>query len=90
MAVLNAACHTRRMTYIITSPCIGVQDGACREVCPVDCIHDAGDQFVIDPDECIRCGACVSVCPVNAIFPEEDVPANEHAFIARNYGFFGV
>lgn len=27
------------MSYIITSPCIGVCDTACVDVCPVDCIH---------------------------------------------------
>ncbi len=27
------------MSYIITSPCVGVCDTACVEVCPVDCIH---------------------------------------------------
>ncbi|REJ82534.1 MAG: 4Fe-4S dicluster domain-containing protein [Bacteroidetes bacterium] len=27
------------MSYIITSPCIGVCDTSCVDVCPVDCIH---------------------------------------------------
>src|SRR5438477_2478154 len=27
------------MSYIITSPCVGVCDTACVQVCPVDCIH---------------------------------------------------
>ena len=27
------------MSYIITSPCVGVCDTACVNVCPVDCIH---------------------------------------------------
>ncbi len=27
------------MSYIITSPCVGVCDTACVAVCPVDCIH---------------------------------------------------
>lgn len=27
------------MAYIITSPCAGVCDTACVDVCPVDCIH---------------------------------------------------
>jgi len=76
------------MTYVITSPCIGVKDSACTQYCPVDCIHDGGDQFFIDPDECIDCGACVSACPVSAIFPEEDVPAAEFESIAKNSNFF--
>ena len=27
------------MTYVITQPCIGVKDGTCIDVCPMDCIH---------------------------------------------------
>ena len=71
------------MTYTITSPCIDVQDQACVEVCPVDCIHfDEGDDrmLYINPDECIDCGACEPACPVTAIFAEDDVPAGEAAY----------
>ena len=75
------------MTYLITSRCVGVKDGTCREVCPVDCIHDAGEQFVIDPDECIDCGACVSACPVGAIFHEDDLPGTGLS-AAYNLAFF--
>lgn len=52
------------MTYIIAEPCIGLKDGSCVEVCPVDCIHtdDDADQYFIDPDECIDCGVCAEVC----------------------------
>jgi NAD-dependent dihydropyrimidine dehydrogenase PreA subunit len=32
------------MTYIITEPCIGTKDGACVDVCPVDCIHPRKDE----------------------------------------------
>ena len=28
------------MSYIITSPCVGVCDTACVDVFPVDCIHE--------------------------------------------------
>ncbi|THF68242.1 ferredoxin family protein [Deinococcus sp. Arct2-2] len=76
------------MIHVITSPCIGVKDSACTEVCPVECIYDAGNQFVIHPEECIWCGACVPACPVNAIYPEEDVPADQYSFIARNRAHF--
>jgi NAD-dependent dihydropyrimidine dehydrogenase PreA subunit len=71
------------MTYVITSPCIDVQDQACVEVCPVDCIHfDEGEDVMlyINPDECIDCGACEPACPVTAIFAEDDVPADQAAF----------
>jgi len=66
------------MTHVITSLC--VRDGACVEVCPVECIVPGSKEdgewplFYIDPDTCIDCGACVPECPVEAIFPEEDVP----------------
>jgi NAD-dependent dihydropyrimidine dehydrogenase PreA subunit len=71
------------MTYIITSPCIDVQDQACVEVCPVDCIHfDEGEDVMlyINPDECIDCGACEPACPVTAIFAEDDVPSDQDSF----------
>ncbi|MHB8571491.1 MAG: 4Fe-4S dicluster domain-containing protein [Candidatus Dormibacteria bacterium] len=79
------------MTYIITEPCVGVKDAGCVDVCPVDCIHakDEDDMFYIDPAECIDCGACEPVCPVTAIFPEDSVPAEWKAFIAKNYEYFG-
>ncbi len=65
------------MTHIITSLCL--RDGACTEVCPVDCIIPGKPEnewpwFYIDPDTCIDCGACVPECPFEAIFPEDEVP----------------
>ncbi len=71
------------MTYVITTPCIDVQDQACVEVCPVDCIHfDEGDDkmLYINPDECIDCGACEPACPVTAIFAEDDLPGDQADF----------
>ena len=71
------------MTYIITAPCIDVQDQACVEVCPVDCIHfDEGEDVMlyINPDECIDCGACEPACQVTDIFAEDDVPSDQDAF----------
>ena len=79
------------MTYVITSPCVDVQDQSCVEVCPVDCIHfDEGEDrmLYISPDECIDCGACEPACPVTAIFAEDDVPDAESAYIAVNSGWF--
>lgn len=79
------------MAYVITTPCIDVQDQACVEVCPVDCINfDEGEDrmLYISPDECIDCGACEPECPVTAIFPEEDVPANLKQYIAMNRDVF--
>ena len=79
------------MTYTITEPCIGTQDRSCVDVCPVDCIHDDGDDdkiLYIDPDECIDCGACEPACPVNAIFAEDDVPDNMSAYTEINALWF--
>lgn len=76
------------MPHVIASPCVGVKDTACTEVCPVECIYDGGDQYLINPDECIDCGACVPACPVSAIFPEEDIPEEDQDFIAKNKNFF--
>jgi NAD-dependent dihydropyrimidine dehydrogenase PreA subunit len=36
------------MTYVITAPCIGVKDGSCVDVCPVDCIHPAAGEADYD------------------------------------------
>ena len=79
------------MTYIIGSPCIGVTETACVDVCPVDCIyHEPGidQKLSINPDECIGCGACEPVCPVTAIFAIDDVPPHEQEFIELNRLYF--
>ena len=65
------------MTHIITSLCL--RDGACMEVCPVECIVPGQPEnewpwYFIDPDTCIDCGACIPECPFEAIFTEEEVP----------------
>ncbi|HEY65787.1 MAG TPA: 4Fe-4S binding protein [Caldilineae bacterium] len=81
------------MAHVITTLCI--RDGACVEVCPVECIvpgpkddPEWGKYFYIDPDTCIDCGACVPECPVDAIFAEDELPP-EHADDAEmNARFF--
>ncbi|PJF43712.1 MAG: ferredoxin [Phototrophicales bacterium] len=67
------------MTHIITGLCL--RDGACVEVCPVECIVPGIPEaewpwYFIDPDTCIDCAACVPECPYEAIFPEEEVPSS--------------
>ncbi len=79
------------MTHVITDLCI--RDGACVEVCPVECIIAGQPEaewpwYYIDPDTCIDCGACVPECPVEAIFPEEDVPAEYKPSTQLNADFF--
>ncbi|MGE0493652.1 MAG: ferredoxin family protein [Vulcanimicrobiota bacterium] len=78
------------MTHVITDACLGVKDGICVEYCPVDCIHSEPDEpsYYIDPDECIDCGACVPVCPVAAIFPHDELPEDQLAWLGRNAAFF--
>ncbi len=84
------------MTYVITNPCVGVKDGSCVDVCPVDCIHpapgeaefEAATQLYINPDECIDCGACEPACPVSAIFEESAVPAEWAEFTKINADYF--
>ena len=41
------------MTYIISKTCVGLKDGSCVDVCPVDCIYttDNDDQYYINPEE---------------------------------------
>jgi NAD-dependent dihydropyrimidine dehydrogenase PreA subunit len=41
------------MAHVIAQPCIGVKDGACVTVCPMDCIHPGEKMLYIDPDPCI-------------------------------------
>lgn len=77
------------MAYVIASACIDVKDGACQDVCPVECIYEGGRMMYIQPDECINCGICLSVCPVEAIFDEDDLPASELEYRAINAEFFG-
>ena len=78
------------MTYIIAEPCVGVKDGSCCDVCPVDCIYttDGDDMFYINPDECIDCAACEPVCPVVAIFAEDAVPGHWDPYTPMNYDYF--
>ena len=76
------------MTYVIASTCVDVKDGACQEVCPVECIYEGGRMMYIQPDECIDCGLCLSVCPVDAIYADEDLPENERIYRSANAEFF--
>jgi ferredoxin len=72
------------MTFIVTSACIKCKYTDCVEVCPVDCFHEGPNMLVINPQECIDCNLCVPECPVDAIYPDDEVPEQEQAFIALN------
>lgn len=56
------------MAYKINDACI--KCGACADVCPVECIKEGDERYVIDESMCIECGGCAGVCPVNA--PEQE------------------
>ncbi|MDR1705461.1 MAG: 4Fe-4S binding protein [Clostridiales bacterium] len=52
------------MAYSINNDCI--KCASCVSECPVNCITEGDDVYVIDPEVCISCGSCAGVCPVNA------------------------
>ena len=52
------------MAYKINEACISC--GACASECPVSCISQGDERYVIDEGTCIECGACATVCPVDA------------------------
>jgi ferredoxin len=76
--------HNYNMTHVVTESCIKCKYTDCVDVCPVDCFREGPNMLVIDPDECIDCAVCIPECPVNAIYAEEDVPADQMAFIKLN------
>jgi ferredoxin len=73
----------RVVAYVITETCIGTKNTACVQVCPVDCIYDAGDHFIINPAECIDCSMCMPECPVEAIYPGDEVPEDMQYYVSR-------
>ena len=72
------------MTHVVTENCIKCKYTDCVDVCPVDCFREGPNFLIIDPDECIDCAVCIPECPANAIFAEEDLPADQLAFIKIN------
>lgn len=72
------------MTFVVTENCIKCKYTDCVGVCPVDCFHEGENFLVIDPEECIDCQLCVPECPVEAIYDEQDLPDDQHHFLALN------
>lgn len=58
------------MAYRISDACINC--GACAATCPMQCISEGEEKYVIDESICISCGTCRSVCPVGAPDVAED------------------
>jgi NAD-dependent dihydropyrimidine dehydrogenase PreA subunit len=78
------------MSYVIGAACIDVNDRACLDVCPVDCIYVGERKSYINPTECIDCGACEPECPVDAIYAERTTrdDADRATFLADAKAFF--
>lgn len=76
------------MAYVINEKCIGELDGACVDVCPVDCIYEGVTKRYINPSECIDCGACLPECPVDAIVAPTGDPDPE--WVRDNAAFFDL
>jgi len=76
------------MPFVITDIC--VKDGACVEVCPVECIHTTptSPQFYVDPEICIECQQCFIVCPVQAVYLHSELPLEHMVAAERNAAFF--
>lgn len=72
------------MTYVVTENCIKCKFTDCVDVCPVDCFYEGKNFLAINPDECIDCSLCVPACPAEAIYPDDEVPANQQDFIKLN------
>jgi len=72
------------MTFVVGANCIKCKHTDCVEVCPVDCFYEGPNMLVINPDECIDCALCEPECPADAIFAEDEVPEDQHEFIALN------
>ncbi|MDP0563431.1 MAG: ferredoxin family protein [Candidatus Endonucleobacter sp. (ex Gigantidas childressi)] len=72
------------MTFVVGENCINCKYTDCVEVCPVDCFYEGPNFLVIHPDECIDCALCEPECPANAIFPEDEMPDDQQAYIDLN------
>ena len=53
--------EARNMAYKITDKYISC--GACAANCPVECIKQGDERYIIDKDACIGCGTCARSLP---------------------------
>ncbi|GAB2587286.1 (4Fe-4S)-binding protein [Paractinoplanes abujensis] len=80
------------MPYVIGKDCVDVNDRACMDVCPVDCIYVGDRKSYINAAECIDCGACEVECPVEAIFVDRKARGDEERtqFVEDQKNFFTI
>ncbi|ROO60603.1 4Fe-4S binding protein [Micromonospora sp. Llam0] len=80
------------MPYVIGKDCVDVNDRACMDMCPVDCIYVGDRKSYINAAECIDCGACEPECPVDAIFVDRSARGNELKtfFVEDSRNFFQI
>ena len=80
------------MPYVIGKDCVDVNDRACMDVCPVDCIYVGDRKSYINPAECIDCGACEVECPVEAIFVDRRARGDDERteFVEDSRNFFSI
>jgi ferredoxin len=84
------------VAHVIAEPCLGVKDGGCISVCPLDCIHPTAeerafqeeDMLYIDPGVCIDCGLCADECQKGAIFSENALPDQWAHFKRRSAEYY--
>jgi NAD-dependent dihydropyrimidine dehydrogenase PreA subunit len=78
------------MSFVIGAKCVDVNDRACTDVCPVDCIYVGDRRSYINPAECIDCGACEPECPAEAIFVDRSARDDDEKslFIRDSRAFF--
>jgi len=62
---ISGGATKERIYYVITENCVSC--GKCAEQCPMGCITDNGELYVIDQNVCSKCGTCVGECPARAI-----------------------
>lgn len=55
--------------YEITDNCI--KCGACKNICPQQCIEPSENKYSIVQQHCLHCGLCYESCPVTAIAERE-------------------
>ena len=82
------------MTYVIVGSC--VNDAACVDVCPVNCIqpgpnstaYEHAEMLYINPAICVDCHACAEACPINAIYPLQKLPEQWADYAKINAAYF--